>query len=169
VEKGSQAKPIIRRVTKKPRAGQRTIEKIVRGNALDLSIHAIDVSDIIRENSKRKRNIAKAGYVLTDMDDLEWKQSGVSNGVFMAIKAKRDGQAQGVLKLEPNAVKEPQRTAKYDTSYTVTHGVISLTIEEQPEVLIKTLASFQLRPGTLYSLRNLRNDAAYVSFVVTKV
>ncbi|KAI1289442.1 Salivary glue protein Sgs-4 [Halotydeus destructor] len=144
------------------------IERVVKRSALDLSIHASNIDTMLRENDKRKKRAIKSGFKVSGLANLTWKPSSVAEGVEIAIKTKRSGYAEGVIRLLPLAHKASQRTAEYMTSFTVAHGVVQVRIEGEPEFMVKTLETIELPPNTLYEMVNLRSDEAYVSFIVNK-
>lgn len=172
VEKGSNV-DVPARHAKRPRtktANKPTIiERVVKSNPLNLSIHASNVDDLVKQNDKRIKKVATDLQIIDVTDkSLPWKPSGISQGVTMAIIEKREGYAEGVLKLEPLAQKAKQRTAHYTTNFLVHYGVIEVEVEDRPPFILKSSKSFKLPPKTLYTMRNLRTDDAYVTFKVNK-
>jgi len=135
----------------------------------NLSLHASHAIDLLKNNDKRKEKaskMAKINFLL----DLEYKESSVSKGLFLATMSRNKNGTEGVIKMTSLASKEMQCTSKYTTKFVVMTGAVSFKIGQKGKPFIaKTLYTITLPPKTYYSMENLRNDDAYVLFTVTRV
>jgi hypothetical protein len=136
-------------------------------NTLDLSLHIKHLKEVFKNNNKYKTEPINAECIKS-IEDLNWKKSERSDDVETAIisKNRAKGEALGMLKLGPLAVKEKSKTGDYVTHLTVTYGALALQIENNHKVIVKTGTNFRIDKRTNYSLQNSRKDYAYISFTV---
>jgi hypothetical protein len=136
-------------------------------NTLDLSLHIKHLKEVFKNNDKYKSE-HKNAECIKSIEDLNWKKSERSDDVETAIisKNREKGEALGMLKLGPLAIKEKSKTGDYVTHLTVTYGALALQIENNHKVIVKTGTNFRIDKRTNYSLQNSRKDYAYISFTV---
>ncbi len=77
-----------------------------------------------------------------------------------------NGEAVRMLKLGLMAQKMKSLTGDYVTRMTVTYQM--LKIDNNSEVIVKTNTYFRVDKRTNYSIKNCRNDSAFISFVILK-
>ena len=102
-------------------------------------------------------------------NQVDFRESAKSPGVFTALIKKAANIAFGKLKFTPKSVKKKTRTGNYISHFNVVYGTLLLKIEnEKVGSIVKTGFYFHIGEKTNYTLTNLRNDEAMIDFTIIK-
>lgn len=138
-----------------------------RLNLMDLSIHA-SIDPSTQNNKKWVRKLQKGKHLLESLRDVNFNPSAVSPEVEIALTHKVGTFSRGMLKLKPFATKTRQQTVVPTTIFAVLHGVVAIVVNDEPAVILKTGGSLELQNKTWYSIENLRNDDAVLTFNILR-
>ena len=134
----------------------------------DMSIHASLAPEVLHKNKFAKK-LARDKRLVASLKDINFTPSTASDGVELALTHKVGSLTQGMLKLHPFATKSRQQTVVPTTIFYVMFGAVTFSMDGKPPVVVKTGGSFRLDHKEWYSIENLRNDEAVLSFVISKV
>jgi len=138
--------------------------KRVKQDRFNLSTH-VPLNQSCIERSDKAKDKMKG---LTLLQNLKWNVSKASQNVFIASihESSSETRKRGFIKIMGNHEKPSQSTGSYDSDLMVVDGKVSVTIGDSVPIILSTGDAFSIPPFTYYSIRNLRNDDAFLSFYV---
>lgn len=139
-----------------------------RPDIMNLSIHAAHFDSENMKNNKFAKKLQKDKHLVTSLKDVNFNPSSVSPDVEIALTHKVGNFSRGMLKLKPFATKTRQQTVVPTTIFSVLHGVVAFTVNENPPVVLKTGGSLELQNKTWYAIENLRNDESILTFAIIR-
>ena len=153
IELGSE----VNRKTRKP-APSRKMPQTKGRKLFDLSCH-VPLSESFIENSEKAK---KELNTFLTKEQLNWEQIG--SDWLIVSKNTDPSRSRGFIKILNKGEKPTQKTGHYESEFTLLSGKVSVTIGDNKPVILESLESFYVEPFCRYSIRNLRDEEAFLSF-----